>query len=82
MVHRPVAEGYRIERDDSGAWTVVGRQAERAVALSDLTNPEALDEAHRRLRALGVDKALARAGARAGDTVHIGRLAFDYEDDQ
>ena len=50
VVHRPVAEGYRIERDDDGAWTVVGRQAERAVALSDLTNVEALDEAHRRLR--------------------------------
>ena len=81
VVHRPAAEGYRIEREDSGAWHVLGRQAERAVALSDLTNPEALDEAHRRLRALGVDKALARAGARAGDTVHIGRLAFDYEDD-
>ena len=81
VVHRPAAEGYRIERGDDGAWTVVGRQAERAVALSDLTNVEALDEAHRRLRALGVDKALARAGARPGDTVHIGRLAFDYEDD-
>jgi GTP-binding protein len=82
VVHRPVAEGYRIERDDSGAWTVVGRQAERAVALSDLTNPEALDEAHRRLKALGVDKALARVGAQPGDTVHIGKLAFDYEDDR
>lgn len=82
MVHRPVAEGYRIEREDNGGWHVVGRQAERAVALSDLTNVEALDEAHRRLKALGVDKALARAGARAGDTVRIGRLAFDYEDDQ
>ena len=81
VVHRPAAEGYRIERGDDGAWTVVGRQAERAVALSDLTNVEALDEAHRRLRALGVDKALARAGARPGDTVHIGRLAFDYEDE-
>jgi GTPase len=81
VVHRPAAEGYRIERADDGGWTVVGRQAERAVALSDLTNDEALDEAHRRLRALGVDKALARAGARPGDTVHIGRLAFDYEDD-
>ena len=80
VVHRPVAQGYRIERGDDGAWTVVGRQAERAVALSDLTNVEALDEAHRRLRSLGVDKALARAGARAGDTVHIGRLAFDYEE--
>jgi GTP-binding protein len=82
VVHRPVAEGYRIEREDSGDWLVIGRQAERAVALSDLTNAEALDEAHRRLKALGVDKALARAGAEDGDTVHIGRLAFDYEDDR
>ena len=80
VVHRPVAEGYRIERGDDGAWTVAGRQAERAVALSDLTNVEALDEAHRRLKSLGIDKALARAGARDGDTVHIGRLAFDYEE--
>jgi GTP-binding protein len=82
VLHRPVAEGYRVQRDDTGAWTVLGRQAERAVALSDLTNPEALDEAHRRLRALGIDKALARAGAQVGDTVRIGKLAFDYEDDR
>ncbi|MET0903474.1 MAG: Obg family GTPase CgtA, partial [Acidimicrobiales bacterium] len=80
VVHRPAAVGYRIERGDDGSWTVLGRQAERAVGLSDLTNDEALDEAHRRLRSLGVDKALARAGARPGDTVHIGRLAFDYEE--
>jgi len=81
VVHRPVAEGFRIERDDSGDWFVLGRQAERAVGLSDLTQVEALDEAHRRLRALGVNKALARAGASTGDTVHIGKLSFDYEDD-
>ena len=81
VVHRPVADGYRVERDDSGAFVVLGRQAERAVALSDLTNVEALDEAHRRLRSLGVDKALARAGARPGDAVHIGRLSFTYEDE-
>ena len=80
VVHRPAAEGYRIERGDDGSWSVVGRQAERAVGLSDLTNAEALDEAQRRLKSLGVDKALARAGARPGDTVHIGRLAFDYEE--
>ena len=81
VVHRPVAEGYRIEREDSGTFHVLGRQAERAVALSDLTNTEALDEAHRRLKAMGVDKALAKAGAKAGDPVHIGRLAFTFEDD-
>ena len=81
VVHRPVAEGFRIEREDNGDWVVVGRQAERAVALSDLTQVEALDEAHRRLRALGIDKALARAGIREGDTVHIGKLSFEYEED-
>jgi GTP-binding protein len=82
VVHRPVPEGFRVERDDSGAWTVLGRQATRAVALSDLTQVEAMDEAHRRLKALGIDKALARAGAREGDTVHIGKLTFEYEDDR
>jgi GTPase len=80
VVHRPAAEGYRVEREDGG-FAVVGRQAERAVALSDLTNTEALDEAQRRLRAMGIDKALARAGARPGDPVRIGRLSFTYEDD-
>lgn len=81
VVHRPVPEGIRIEREDDGSFRVVGRQAERAVALSDLTNPEALDYAQGRLKRLGVDKALARAGAREGDVVHIGGLTFEYEDD-
>ena len=81
VVHRPVAEGYRVERGDDGAFTVVGRAAERAVALSDLTNLDALDEAHARLKRLGIDKALARAGAQDGDIVRIGRLTFQYEDD-
>ena len=81
VVHRPVPEGIRVEREDDGSFRVVGRQAERAVALSDLTNLEALDYAHARLKRLGVDKALARAGAREGDVVHIGGLTFEYEDD-
>ena len=71
----------KIERDDDGSFRVLGRQAERAVALSDLTNLEALDYAHARLKKLGVDKALVRAGAREGDTVHIGGLTFDFEED-
>nr|MDQ6928649.1 Obg family GTPase CgtA [Actinomycetota bacterium] len=53
----------------------------RAVALSDLTDAQALAYAHNRLRRLGVDRALARAGAREGDTVHIGRLTFEYRND-
>ena len=79
VVHRLAGEGFQVVRDETGDWVVEGRQAIRAVALSDLTNPDALDEAHRRLKSLGIDKALARAGAKQGDTVHIGGLSFDYE---
>jgi len=79
VVHRPVAQGYRVEREDDGSFRVVGREAERAVALSDLTNPDALDEAHARLHRLGIDRALARAGASEGDLVHIGKVSFAYE---
>jgi len=81
VVHRPVPEGFRIERDDDGAFRVVGRQAERAVALSDLTNPDAADYARQRLKRLGVEKALARAGARDGDTVRIAAFEFEFFED-
>ena len=80
-VHRPAAESFRVERDDAGGFVVVGRDAERAVALNDLTNPEALVVVQDRLKRLGVDRALARAGAKQGDHVRIGGMAFDYEDD-
>jgi GTP-binding protein len=80
VVLRPASEGYTVERD-GGGWVVDGREAVRAVSLSDLTRHDALDEAHRRLKRLGVDRALARAGARPGDRVRIGGLEFDYQDE-
>jgi GTP-binding protein len=79
-VHRPAAESFRVERDDDGTYVVVGREAERAVAVSDLTNLDALVYVHDRLKRLGVDRALARAGAQPGDTVRIGGMQFEYED--
>ncbi len=79
VVHRPVGEGFRVERSDDG-FVVVGRQAERAVAVSDLTNRDAMAYVHGRLKRLGVDRALARAGARDGDTVRIGTMTFDFEE--
>ena len=81
IVYRPIPEGIKVERSDDGGFRVLGRQAQRAVALSDLTNLEALDHAHSRLRKLGVDQALAKAGAKEGDLVHIGGLTFTYDDD-
>jgi GTP-binding protein len=82
VIHRPAPEGVDVQRTGDGAWLVVGRAAERAVALSDLTDGGAQLEMVRRLRRLGVDRALARAGARDGDDVTIGTMTFTWDADR
>ena len=78
VIHRPVPEGVDVQRVSPGNWVVVGRMAERAVAFSDLTDDGALAEAVKRLRRLGVDRALSRAGVRDGDEVTVGRMTFTW----
>ncbi|PLS74757.1 MAG: GTPase ObgE [Actinobacteria bacterium] len=79
VVHRPAAEGFVVERGPDNAFVVTGRPAARAVAVSDITNADALAYVQDRLKRLGVDRALARAGARQGDVVNIGGFTFEYE---
>jgi Obg family GTPase CgtA-like protein len=82
VVHRPLPEGFTVEPVGAGEFRVVGRVAERAVALNDVTTDEAADYVQGRLRRIGVDRALGRAGARDGDLVHIGELSFVWYRDQ
>ena len=82
VIHRPEPEGVVVERAVDGAWVIRGRRAERAVAISDITNADALAYVQHRLKRMGVDRALARAGARSGEMVHIGGFTFEYEPDQ
>jgi GTP-binding protein len=82
ITHRPLPEGFTVDREDDGSFRVLGRVAERAVALNDLTTDEAADFVRGRLRRLGVDRALARAGARDGDVVHIGEMSFVWTRDE
>jgi GTP-binding protein len=82
VIHRPAPAEVSVERGPDGAFVVSGRPAERAVAVSDLTDHQALAYVQDRLRRLGVDRALARAGARRGDLVHVGGFTFEYEPDQ
>jgi GTP-binding protein len=78
VVHRPAEEGFTVRREEDGAWRVTGRTAERVVAMADLTNEEALAYVQERFRRLGVDRALARAGAQEGDTVRIAGIELEY----
>lgn len=78
VIHRPEPEGFSVTRDADGTFRVVGSRAERVVAMADLSNPEAIRYVQDRLRRMGVEKALVRAGAREGDAVRLGPVELQY----
>ncbi len=81
VVSRPEPEGVRVARLAGKVFVVSGRLAVRAVALSDLTDQDAVRHVQKKLRSLGVERALARAGAKAGDTVRVGPVELTFEPD-
>ena len=74
---RPESAAVEVRREN-GAYRVVSSRAEQLIARYDLTNPDAVRYVQERLVSLGVEDALARAGAREGDEVRIGEQAFDF----
>jgi GTPase len=80
VILRPAEQGFSVVREGSRSWRVKGRPAERAVALADITTADALVYVQQRLRRMGVERALAKAGARDGDTVRIGTVELTYEE--
>ena len=87
------ADGHRVYRHqtrrippivtrDGGGFRVSGRDIERMVDITDMDNDEAVARLQRRMRALGVDAALAAAGCTEGDTVRIGDAEFTYTDSE
>jgi GTP-binding protein len=80
VVLRPEEQGFSVVREGPNEWRVTGRPAERAVALADLTNAEAMAYVQQRLRRMGVERALVRAGVSEGDVVHIGKIELTYEE--
>ena len=82
VVHRPVPDEITVLRDGENGWIVEGRAARRAVRFQDLTDDEALAEIVHRLKGLGVDRLLTRAGVRDGDVVSIGTLSFEWWRDE
>lgn len=66
-----------ISKEDH-AWRVSGDRVERWVAMTDMSNPEAVSYLQNRLERGGIEKALASAGAEHGDEVRIGSVAFEW----
>jgi GTP-binding protein len=79
-VFRPAAgRGYRVERLGEHSWRVTGAGIERLVARYDLDNDEALAHLERRLRSIGMIRALEAQGFEPGDEVEIAGVEFELD---
>jgi GTP-binding protein len=79
-VFRPGAgRSYRVERVGDGAFRVTGAGIERLLARYDLDNDDALAHLERRLRGIGVIRALEAEGFEPGDEVEIAGVAFELD---
>ena len=81
LVLRPPAvddAGFTVERAGDG-FVVRGAKPERWVRQTDFGNDEAVGYLADRLARLGVEDALAAAGAKPRSAVTIGEVTFDWE---
>ncbi|GGK41017.1 GTPase Obg [Pilimelia terevasa] len=82
IVLRPPAvdeAGFRIVAADDGVFEVLGQKPRRWVLQTNFDNDEAIGYLADRLARLGVEEALAKAGATPGCTVRVGPREFDWQ---
>ncbi|MGZ8606628.1 MAG: GTPase ObgE [Actinomycetota bacterium] len=77
VVLRPARPRFTVTREGE-RFRVTGRGVERWVAESDIDDERTLARLQRRLVKEGVERALESAGARRGDEVVIGAVAFEF----
>ena len=82
ILHQPEPEGIKVERVGDTQWEIMDRELIRIANLNDLSNPDALVYLQDRFKNMGVDRALIRAKVKKGEIVKIGKLEFEYDDDE
>ncbi len=80
-VFRSPEEGFRVAKDHTGAFVVSGAKIEKLIAMTNFSQPDSWDRLRRILRTIGLDKALKKAGAEAGDAVRIADREFEWSDE-
>lgn len=73
-------EGFTIQKieGETAVYRVHGKRVERMVAMTDLSNEDAVDYLQKGLGRLGVFDALHKAGVQVGDSVQIGAWESEW----
>ena len=72
---------FKVINEGNGIWHLDGELVERYVKQTNLASEEATIRLAGRLRKLGVDEALRKAGCQNGDTVFIKNFGFEFIED-
>jgi GTPase len=81
-VYRPVEDprAFSISREPDGSWRVHSAAIERTAEMTPWDQSGSVRRFQKLMERLGVDKALQKAGAQEGDTVHIGEFELEYQE--
>jgi GTP-binding protein len=82
VVHRLESAGdaFSVEREDT-AFRIRGRRIERLASQTNFENEESAERFQRDLARLGIERELVKAGVGAGDTVRIGIVELEWQDE-
>jgi GTP-binding protein len=79
VFHPAAARGFSVEQVEDGRFRVRGTGVDRLVLRYDVENEEAMAYLERRLKSIGVMRALEEAGFEPGDDVEIGGVEFELD---
>lgn len=69
---------FTVTKED-GIWVLRGKDVERLFHMTRFSEPEGVERFGRKLRGMGVEKALEEAGANRGDDVRIEDYVFEFK---
>lgn len=75
--YEPEAPAFEIKNLGNGYWELTGEELERTIKMSKLDNEEDIMRFARKMRKMGVDDALRKAGCKDGEMIQI--LNFEFE---
>lgn len=72
--------GYEVHNQGNGLYVLTGKKIERLVQMTSFSSDDALKRFSLKLKNMGIDEALRKAGCQDGDTVRILDFEFEFSD--
>lgn len=76
--YQPKADKFKVQRVGEHDFEVTGEEVERMLQMSNLDHQDGIMRFARKLKSMGVEDALMKAGAESGDSVTILDFTFEF----